>query len=368
MRTSGDPLAAGDSVETHPPRPSMRPPEPGRFWIRYTPRGWPSPAAPWTDLAAGGLGAAARPGRGDRALPALPAESMDDLLYLPPVPAALEVERRALARRWLAEGTPVLLQVLLGIESVERAETTPRLAEAGATVVYDPLPALAAGGLGRLERALAAGLAPGAAAVWPLVPGLADDRRAVDRACGLLAAAGLAAVQPLRLHLTPADRRRLAETGGGSAYHALFHRPPPDVRAFARAAAACGLTPILPRPLPRPPLVTAAVAGNRRLAGLLAVAGELWLRLGRPESQAQGFFRAARWTDATPYDVASLAREQNLAVVEAVDEAARALIEAALAATAGQAVTPIDDLMSEYVAAAGAAEEREWALEPSVAD
>ena len=186
----------------------------------------------------------------------------------------------------------------------------------------------------------------------------------MDHACRLLAAAGLAAVQPLRLYLTPADRRRLAEWGGGAAYHALFHRPAPDERAFARAAAAHGLAPILLRPLPRPPLATAAVAGNRRLAGLLAVAGELWLRLGRPESQGQGYFRAARWTDATPYDVASLAREGNLAVVEAVDEASRALIEAALAAGAGRPVAPIDELMSDYAAAGGrAAEEAQRAEE-----
>ena len=352
--TAGSRLAEGEAVEPSPLRPMMRPPEPGRFWIRYTPRGWPPPAAPWTDLAAGGLGAAAAGrGRGERALPALPGEPLDDVLWLPPVPAALEAERRALARRRLADGTPVLLQVLLGAEPAEPAERTPRLAEAGATVVYDPLPALAAGGLGRLERALAAGLVPGAAAVWPLVAGLADDRPAVRRACELLAAAGLAAVQPLRLQLTPADRRRLAERGGGAAYHALFHRPPPDARAFARAAAARGLAPILPRPLPRPPLATVAGCSNRRLAGLLAVAGELWLRLGRPETQGQAFFRAARWTDDAPYDVASLAREGNLAVVEAVDEASRAVIKAALVTRPGEAVPPIDDLLSAYVAADG---------------
>jgi hypothetical protein len=347
---SGAPAGATGAPVEVALRPAVRPPEPARFWVRYTPRGWPPPAGPWTDIAAGALGAAAGErdrGAAGRPLPDLAAPPLDDVLYLPPVPAAREAERRALARRRLADGTPVLLQVPLGGEAVEPAE---RIAEAGATVVYDPLPALAAGGIDRLERALARagkGVAAGAVAVWPLVPGLADEAAAASRACVALAAAGIVAVQPLRLQLAPADRRRLAEAGGGGAFHALFHRPPPDERRFARAAAASGLVPLLWRPLPRPPL---AGAGNRRLAGLLALAGELWLRIGRPEAQGQALFRAARWADGTAYEVAALAREGNLGVVEPLDAFARTVVEAALAGD-GRATPPlIDELLAAWVA------------------
>ena len=73
-----------------------------------------------------------------------------------------------------------------------------------------------------------------------------------------------------------------------------------------------GLEPFLSRPLPRPPVLG---AGNRRIGGVLALAGELWLRLGRPVEQGQALYRAARWVDRSSYDLEALAREGNLGVL-----------------------------------------------------
>lgn len=193
-----------------------------------------------------------------------------------------------------------------------------------------------------------AGLAS-AAAVWPLIAGLTDRPDLVAAGLDALAAAGAAAVQPVVPRLAPADRRRLAESAGDEAFDLLFHGGEPDERAFARAAAARGLGFLLPRPLPRPPLAGAA---NRRIAADLGVAGELWLRLGRTPSQAQAFFRAARWADETGYDLPALAREGNLGVVAAVDDASRALIEEA-AASAGEP-SLVGVLRAAYVAEEGA--------------
>ena len=63
----------------------MQLPEPGRFWIRYTPRGWPEPPGPWSNLAAGCLAW----GRSASGAIAAGPDPLDDLLYLPPVPAEL---------------------------------------------------------------------------------------------------------------------------------------------------------------------------------------------------------------------------------------------------------------------------------------
>ena len=94
---------------------------------------------------------------------------------------------------------------------------------------------------------------------------------------------------------------------------------------------------------PRPPLPRAE---NRRVAGLLALAAELWLRLGRPVERAQALFRAARWLDATAYDIDALRREGNLAVVNALDPLARRVV----AEAAGGGEPPLlGELMAEYL-------------------
>jgi hypothetical protein len=317
-------------------------PEPARFWVRRRPRGWPPPAHHWTDLAAGALGDPMAPGPAPGSLGPPPVPG-DDLYWLPPVPAVLEAERLRLAESLARGGAPVLLQV---------AVTAAPAGATGPGVLFDPLPVLLASGVDAALDAVATAASgvSGAAAVWPLIGGLSDREEDAARAAGALAAAGLAAVQPLALELTPAQRRRLAEERGGAAFDALFHQPPPAERPFARAAAAAGLAPFLPRPLPRPPL---RGAETRRLAGLLALAGELWLRCGRAPAAAQALFRAARWADAAGYDLGALAREGNLGVVTALDERSRALLAEA---AAGGEPRLVRELLAEYAGAAADAE------------
>ncbi len=56
-------------------------------------------------------------------------------------------------------------------------------------------------------------------------------------------------------------------------------------------------------------------AANRRIGGVLALAAEIWLRLGRPVETGQALYRDARWADRTTYDLEALAREGNLGVL-----------------------------------------------------
>lgn len=309
-------------------------PEPGRFWIRYVPRGWETPERPWVHLAAATLGEWG--GRSPKSKPtdfaALAEASLDDVLYIPPVPPRRAAARDELARARLVGGTPVLVQFLPGDES-----TIPDVS--GAAFVIDLLPALLDRDLGGLRK-----LPARSSAVWPLVPGMTDDPALWELGCRDLAAAGVRRVQALTLNLTPPDRRRLAERWGGEeAFDALFHGQPPSERAFARVAHRHGLEPFLPRPLPRPPVHG---AGNRRIGGALALAGELWLRLGRPVEPGQALYRAARWVDNTHYDVEALAREGNLAVLP-LDPESRGIVDD-LVETGGSEL--LDRLLDEYVA------------------
>jgi hypothetical protein len=315
-------------------RLAMRLPEPGHCWIRYAPRSWEGPERPWLDLGSGRIG---RSGAGPLH-PGLPLGDfeppIDDLLVLPPVPARLAAARDALARRALAGGAPVLVQLLPGDETSLAAASGD-----GAVLVVDLLAALLAGELERLPALPA----QAAAAVWPLLPGISDDPGLWERGCRQLAAAGLVRLQAMVPALGPGDRRRLAAGLGEGAFEALFHRQPPAERELARAAHRHGLAPFLPRPLPRPPLLR---AGNRRIAGLLALAAELWLRVGRPVGQAQALFRAARWLDSTAYDVDALSREGNLGVVTALDPLAR---RAVIEATGGGDPALVAELLAEYL-------------------
>jgi hypothetical protein len=277
-------------------RPVVQLPEPGRFWVRYTPRLWPAPGGPWTDLAACRLGWGRSPGSHAAHAATLDAgpAPLDDLLYLPPVPPERAAERDRLARERLTKGTPVLVQV--------RPGEVPEIP--GAVLVYDLLPALLARDLAPLDL-----LPAGAAAVWPLLPGLTDDPGLWAEGCSVLAARRASSVQAIAPRLDPADRRRLVEQGGEEVFEAVFHGEPPAERPFAQAAHRLGLAPFLPRPLPRPPVLGIE---NRRIAGVLALAAELWLRLGRPDGPGQALYAAARQADRTVYDLSALAREGNL--------------------------------------------------------
>lgn len=299
--------AAGARAETFLP-------EPDRLWIRYAPRAWkagPRGELRWLDLARGALG----PVGPDHPPPALevPPGPFDDVLYLPPVHPGLGDARDGAAAEVAAQGTPVLVQLLAG-EPAPDAD--------GVVPVYDLLEPLLAARTEELAR-----LPAGAAAVWPLVPGLTDAPELREEGCRRLAQAGVAVVQGVAPSLAPAERRRLLEeTGRGDddeAFEALFHGPGADLRSFARAAHGHGLRAFLPRPLPRPPLAGAA---EREAAGLLALAGELHLRLGE-EGRSQSCFRAARFVDRTRFDLRALAREGNLPVLPWLDEEGRTIIE-----------------------------------------
>jgi hypothetical protein len=273
------------------PRPASQLVEPGRFWIRYVPKSWEPAERPWVNLATGTLGEWGRHPKTKYAeISSLAGTPLDDVLYLPPVPPRRATARDELARSLLVAGTPVLVQLLPGEETTVPAVT-------GAAFVIDLLQALLERDLGVLRR-----LPAGATAVWPLLPGLTDDPALWELGCRDLAAAGVLCVQALALTLDPADRRQLADRWGGeeATFDALFHREPRSERELARAAHRHGFAPFLARPLPRPPVLGAA---NRRIGGALALAAELWLRLGRPVETGQALYRDARWADRTTYDL-----------------------------------------------------------------
>ncbi|MEA2694185.1 MAG: hypothetical protein QOJ16_3572 [Acidobacteriota bacterium] len=312
-------------------RPVVQLPEPGRFWVRYTPRLWPAPGGPWTDLAACRLGWGRSPGSNAAHAATLDAgpAPLDDLLYLPPVPPERAAERDRLAGERLAKGTPVLVQVRPG-----EAPEIP-----GAVLVYDLLPALLARDLAPLDL-----LPAGLAAVWPLLPGLTDDPGLWAEGCSVLAARRASCVQAISPRLDPVDRRRLVEQGGEGVFEAIFHGEPPAERPFARAAYRLGLAPFLERPLPRPPVLGIE---NRRIAGVLALAAELWLRLGRPDGPGQALYVAARQADRTAYDLSALAREGNLGFLSWLSGLGREVV-LEQAETGGSSL--LATLLAEYLA------------------
>jgi hypothetical protein len=320
--------------ESRPARPISQLPEPGRFWVRYVPRAWERPDRPWLHLATGRLGEWAHRGASRVAsVESLADIPLDDVLYLPPVPAKRGTVRDEAATAHLVNGTPVLVQLFPGDES-----KIPPVQ--GVAFVFDLLAVLMDRELGKLDR-----LPTGAAVVWPLIPGLSDDPALWDEGCRRLALAGARCAQALSPTLVPADRRRLLDELDDSdqVFEALFHRESPPERDFARVAHRHGLDPFLPRPLARTPIVGRE---NRRLGEILALIAELWLRLGRPVEQGQAFYRAARWVDETTYDLEALAREGNLAVLKAFDERSRALVGEVVDTGESELLS---ELLAEYV-------------------
>ncbi len=282
-------------------------PEPGRFWIGMAPRSWRGCGGLWTYLAAARLGVGeAGPGQ---IIPEIKAEGRDELFYIPPVAPRLVAERHRLVERLSASGTPVLLQLLPG----EAALTGP------ATLVYDLLIPLLEGRLEALTE-----LPAGSGAVWPLIAGLTDQPELGQEGCELLAAAGVGFVQPLTLELTPILRRRLAEGQSDRVYDALFHGPPPAERALARVAASHGLETFMPRPDTGQ---SQRQTANRKIAAELSLIAELWSRLERPLGRGQAIFRAARGAETTRYDLAAVAREENLEVLDWLDAELAELVD-----------------------------------------
>ncbi len=274
-------------------RPVALRPEPSRFWLRWAPDAWPGVEGGWTDLARGALGHH-DPGIGTAGWPA---GDPDDLAYVPP------------------GGVPGL-----GLALVQLLPGEP--APQGCWTVIDLLQPLLARDLSSL-----AALPAGASAVWPLIPGVTDSEALWHDGLSRLAGAGLRHVQPLTLALAPADRRWIAERVEEAAYGPLFHGSPPAERRFAAAARSHGVRAFAARPLPAG---GGRLASNRRLAGALAQAGELWLRCGRPEPQGQALYRAARRIDETDHDVAALVREGHLGLVPWLDATSAAVLRGAV--------------------------------------
>ncbi len=299
--------------------------EPAGFWIRYRPARWPGPEDPWLDLAAAGLGVS-RPGAPLEA-PAARIEALDDHVYLPPVAPDRRADRDRLVATLAANDLPVLVQLLVGEAPVPGATVT----------VFDPLPLLLDGDL----EALAA-LPAGSTVVWGLVAGLSDGADTCQRGLERLARAATARVVAVVPELEPRQKRQLAGSDE-RAFARLFHGEPPSEREFARRAAAAGLATRFDRPpspagTPRP--------GNRLVAARLAQVADLWLRLGRPEADAQELFRAARWIEAADHDLAALEREGNLGVLGWLSDKARLQVEASL--TAGMPPL-LSELEREYL-------------------
>lgn len=282
-------------------------PDPSRHWIRYAMRPWPGEAALWADLGGEGLGE----GTSSPADLEVPESvgALDDVVYMPPVSAGHESLRSELAKQLLESGVPVLIQSLAGQES-----TAPE-----GTLVCDVLQAVATNELSLLDS-----VPSGSSALWPLIGGYTDDPAIWREGLERLATAGVVHVQGLALDLQPADRRRVVEVAGDRGFERLFHGSVPSERAFAAAVHRAGLNPFSSRPLPSGP---SRLVHNRQLAGFLVSIADLWLRLGRAESRGHSFYRSARWVDRESHDLALLAREGNLSVVDWLDTHSRAVIE-----------------------------------------
>lgn len=284
-------------------------PEPTRFWLSRVPVAWSHEAVPWTDLATGRLGRSTDPAR----VGPWPPENPDALTYLPPGSGDAPAGAGATLR-----------QLLPG----------QRLPEEPSWVVWDLLPALLARDLEAFDTL------DGGSAAWPLVPGLTDGEALREEALPLLAAAGVRHLQPVLLETEPGDKRRLAAYGDEGAFTALFHGAAPDERAFSQHAARWGMKPFARRPASG---LAPRSEGNARLAGELLLAGELWLRCGRPEVEGQALLRAGRWVDETEHDVAALTREGNLDVVPSLDETSRRVLAESVEDVDAQLVTELEE-------------------------
>jgi hypothetical protein len=294
-------------------RPVQQLPEPNRFWITYSSRTWRCTARPYTDLANCRL-AGFQKATLDHDLPDLDFEEVGDLLYLPPVDAELIPARDAFIERMAAERIRVLCQLRPG-----DAAPPP-----SAAVVYDLLEPLLKGAFDRLGE-----LPEGAEAAWPLIPGLTDHLEAWEEGLDYLRIAKARGVQPLVPELAPTVRRTLAERYGDQAFDALFHGDTPSERSFAIAADRVGLEIFFGRPSTN---LHPRQESNRQLASQLALAGELWHRLERPVAAGQGLLRAARGAESSHYDLAGLAKDNNLKIMDWLDvqsfEMIRQLVQA----------------------------------------
>jgi len=283
--------------------------DPERLWIRFVPRRWPA-ASHWnTDLSPPGAPRrAARAVEGfDRPPDARVLQVLDDLLWLP----AVNAEARPVRDEWLLAGSQAGVPVLSVVGASE---------EVGAGLaVVDLFQVLVSN-----EWSLLADRATAETAIWPLVGGWSDGPGIVDEGLRALRGAGFRTVVGVRAELDPRELRELGERVLPEGGERLFHAPPPDRRTFARAVVAASLNPWLDRPLPTGP---PHVRRNRRLGGVLLRIAELSQTLGRPELEAQAYYRAARWIDDAAHDVSAVVAEGNLGIVQAIEPSVRLALE-----------------------------------------
>ncbi len=281
-------------------RPVQQLPEPNHFWIAYSSRTWRCTSRLFTDLANARLSGVPK-GPIEREMPDLDVDEVEDLLYLPPVDRELEAARNELIGKLKEQRIPVLVELRPG----------DRPPPAGSHVIFDLLEPLLRG-----ETEELGALPEGSSVVWPLIPGLTDHPETWEEGMTWLKSAKVRCVQPLVPELTPTIRRQLAEKYGDQAFDALFHREPPSEREFATLADRFGLEVFFERPAtghsPRQEV-------NRLLAAKLALAGELWHRLEKPVAAGQGLLRASRGAENSHHDLAGLARENNLKVLDWLD-------------------------------------------------
>jgi len=292
-------------------------PLPTQFWVRWAPRRPPAAEAPYVDFGARRL--VWEQGEGaERALPdALPGDV--EVTLLSPAPDRLAGEIARLAEGLLERGAPIVLQQIAGgpVEWLRPDSVEVHLLD---------LTALLLAGVGGRER-LAAIPRP-AGTVWvlfPLLPGVAAAAEELDAWLEEVARLDPAAVVGVTPELEPSDRRRLVERVAEERFGMVFHGRARGEAELARAASAFGL-PVLPQ---RPPLagLSPRAQRNRELATVLAECGDLQIRLGESEVEGAALLAAARHIERSSYDVAALAREGNLELLEWLSTGARRLVE-----------------------------------------
>lgn len=321
-------------------------PLPSRFWIHHLPRRWPEADEPRLDLFEHRIvwppAAGQRQPAGER-FPGVAA--LADVAWVPPARKDRTREKSNLVLDLVAARVPVLDQFSA------RDEETPA---AGTTLVADLLACMLDDNLAMVDD-----LPEQAWIVVPLLPGLSSEPASWDEPLRRASARRPLAVVGVAPELSPLDRRKLVERLGEDRFEAVHHSPGEEgarrrlERAFAGAVARAGLPAFLERPAAELP---PRLARNRALATLLAECGELWLRVGRSESEGAALLAAARHLESSAVaglDLAALSREGNLAHLGFLSPLALAVIDGA----AGRLPHPaplLAELRAEYLAGGAA--------------
>jgi hypothetical protein len=287
-------------------------PLPSCGWIRWAPKQPAAAAEPYLDLSARRI---VWPEEVSVVKwPSSPPAEVD-LVYLPPVTGRGAKRRLRLAGELRSAGMPVAAHVdpAAGGGSVDAFDF--RVIDLLATWLDAEADPLRVGALSG-ERLWV---------VVPLIAGLTPEGGALNPWLEALASLAPSAVLTVAPELKPADRRRLSDRLGDAAFEVVFHGQPPAEKDFARALAERDLGVHVARP--RLDGLPPRAVRNRALASALAECGELWLKLERSESEGVGLLAAARHLDGHHLDVAAVAREGNLALLEFLGPLSRRVVE-----------------------------------------